>query len=300
MTKIFLDIQTDCEATQHAIANPELGKRAVLGLRDIMAESGLKGTFMVIPSDLKVHTEIYRELDRQGHEVGLHVHPADQGYDEFLGVYGFEDQVEILKEAIEVFSGCMGRPPLSFTPGYGSANDHTFPALEACGFKHGLVSVPTRDLPECACVWGSSPLGCHYPHRYNRCLEGDVDFVNVPGTIDPTSRMWGGKHPQDLRVELVDAKNHYYTIEKAIDRQLQQDVPVKYIKVLTHNTFDYSAETDFRRETLYGIIKAVTKICWQRDCELVPANTAEIAAEYRRMVPLPENGVKLELDTRGR
>jgi len=300
MTEILFDIQTDCEATQHAIANPELGKKAILGLGEIMAETGTKGSFIVIPSDIKVHASIYKELEQQGHDIGLHVHPADQGYEEFFGVYGFDMQIKILKEAIDVFSEYMGRAPLSFTPGYGSANDHTFPALEAVGLKQGLVSIPTRDLPQCACVWGSSPLGCHYVHRYNRCLTGNVDFVNVPGTIDPESRMWGGKHPQDLRVELVDSKNHYYTIEKAIKRQLVEDAPVKYIKAVTHNTYDYSDKNNFRRKTLYGIINAVKKICKQYNCKLIPANTAEIAAEYRKKVSIPKAGQKLELDTRGR
>jgi len=190
-------------------------------------------------------------------------------------MYDVEEIIEEVpaEEAIEVFSEYMGRTPLSFTPGYGSANDYTFPALEAVGLKQGLVSVPTRDLPQCACVWGNSPLGCHYAHRYNRCLEGNVDFVNVPGTIDPESRMWGGKHPQDLRVELVDAKNHYYTIEKAVKRQLQEDSPVKYIKAVTHNTYDYSDKNNFRRETLIGIINAVRKICEQNSCKLVPEST---------------------------
>jgi peptidoglycan/xylan/chitin deacetylase (PgdA/CDA1 family) len=298
--KVFFDVQTDCEATQHAINNPELGLKAIQGLGEIYEEAKIKGSFMVIPNDMKVHYKFYQELDAAGHDIGLHIHPADQGYDEFFGVYGFDTQVKILKEGIDIFSQLFGKAPTSFTPGYGSANDHTFPALEAVGLKQGLVSIPTRDLTQCACVWGSSPLFCHYPHRYNRCLEGDIDFVNIPGTIDPESRMWGGKHPQDLRVELVDAKNHYYTIEKAIKRQLNNNVPVKYIKVLTHNIFDYSDKKNFRRETLLGIIAATQKICESNNCELVPANTEEIAAEYRKVVSLPENGVKLELDTRGR
>ncbi len=300
MQKIYFDIQTDCESTQHAIRNPDLGRKAILGLGEILSETGMKGTFVVIPTDMDVHVDIYKELEAAGHDIGLHVHPADQGYQEFLGIYSFEDQVKILNEGVDRFAQKTGRKPETITPGYGSANDHTFPALEATGFKQGFVSLPTRNLPQCACVWGDSPLGCHYPHRFNKSLEGDVNFVNIPPTIDPESRMWGGKHPQDLRVELVDAKNHYYTIEKAIKRQLAEDVPVKYIKAFTHNIFDYSDKNNFRRETLLGIIKALKKICSENSCELVPANTAEIATEYRRKVSLPKGGTKLELDTRGR
>ncbi|MHC4871495.1 MAG: polysaccharide deacetylase family protein [Planctomycetota bacterium] len=300
MTKIYFDIQIDCEATQHAINDADLGKRSILGLGEIFRDTGMKGSFMVIPGDIKAHKEIYKTLADEGHDIGLHIHPADQGYQEFLGVYGFDDQVKIIQEGMAQFAEVMGHDPESFTPGYGSANDHTFLVLESVGLKQGLVSIPTRDLPACACVWGSSPLGCHYPHRFNRCLDGDVDFVNVPGTIDPDSRMWGGKHPQDLRVELVDAKNHYYTIEKALKRQLQEDTPVKYIKALTHNIFDYSDKNNFRCETLLGIIDAAKRICEQNNCKLIAANNAEIAAEYRHKVKLPDGGVELTLDTRGR
>ena len=300
--KMYFNIQIDCEATQHGIRDPALGERAIRGLGEILAETGMKATFVVIPSDMRAHARIYKQLQAQGHEIGLHLHPADQGYDEFLGVYGFDDQVRILKEAMDVFAQHMGRPPECFTPGYASANDHTFVALEAVGLRHGLVSIPTRNLPQCACVWGNSPVHVHYPHRYNRCLAGDVDFVDVPPTIDPDSRLWGGAHPQDLRVELVDAKNHWYTIHKSVLRQVAagDQIPVKHLKAITHNIFEYRDKRNFRRETLYGIIAAVQRICREQHCRLVPATTAEIAAAYRRRVPLPRGGAKLTLDTRGR
>lgn len=299
---MYFNLQTDCEATQHAINNPGLGERAVRGLGEILAETDARGTFAVIPSDIRAHAAIYKELQAQGHEIGLHVHPADQGYDEFFGVCGFDDQVKILKEAMDIFAQAMGYAPVCFTPGYASANDHTFPALESLGFRHGLVSIPTRNLPQCACVWGNSPRGAHYPHRYNRVLTGDVDFVDVPPTIDPDSRMWGGAHPQDLRVELVDAKNHWYTIHKDVKRQLQagQEIPVKYLKAVTHNIFEFSTKSDFRRETLLGIIAAAKSICEKEGVKFVPATTAELANAYRQAVPLSKGGVKLHLDTRGR
>lgn len=302
MDRILFNIQIDCESTQRSINDPALGERAIRGLGEIFVETGLKGTFVVIPSDLKAHADIYRELEAQGHEIGLHTHPAEQGYDEFLGVYGFDDQVKILKEGVDVFAERMGRRPEAFTPGYFSANDHTYPVLESLGFRHGTVSMPTRNLPQCACVWGNSPLNAHYPHRHNRCLAGDVDFVDVPLTADVESRMWGGAHPQDLRIELVDAKNHWYTVHKNVRRQIAagDGIPVKYLKAITHSTFDYSNPHDFRRETLLGVISAARQICEQQGCELLPATTADIAAEYRSKVPLPTSGIKLELDTRGR
>ena len=283
--KVFFTLQVDCESTQKSIADPGLGERSIKGLGEILASEGLLATFVVIPSDMKVHTPIYRALESEGHEIGLHCHPADQGYAEFLGVYGAEDQARIIGEGMKVFADAMGRPPAAFTPGYCSANDHTFPVLESLGLRHGVVSLPTRDLPRCACVWGSSPRDAHYPHRHNRSLSGDVDFVDMPQTIDPDSRMWGGAHPQDLRVELVDAKNHWYTIHKEVKRLVAagSTVPAPYVKAITHNIFDFSDARDFRRETLLGIVAAcagsspssVASLCRRRPPILPPSTAGE-------------------------
>ena len=302
MTEILFNVQVDCESTQRSIDDSALGERSIRGLGEIFSQTGTKGTFVVIPSDMQVHAPVYRELESAGHEVGLHIHPAEQGHEEFFGVYGFDEQTAILKEGMDVFADAMGRPPAVFTPGYFSANDYTFPALEALGFTHGTVSMPTRNLPQCACVWGSSPLDVHYPHRYNRSLAGDVDFVDIPPTVDVDSRMWGGAHPQDLRIELVDAKNHWYTIHKNVKRQIENgsDTPVNYLKALTHNIFDYANADDFRRETLVGVVSAAREICERQGCALVPATAAEIAEAYRTLVPLPDRGTTLDLDTRGR
>jgi peptidoglycan/xylan/chitin deacetylase (PgdA/CDA1 family) len=302
MKRMYFNIQVDCEATQKSIADPGLGERAIRGLGEVLAQTGMAATFVVIPSDVQAHAGIYRELGDQGHEIGLHTHPAEQGYDEFLGVYGFDDQVSILKEGIDAYGEAFGRAPRSFTPGYFSANDHTFPALESVGLRHGTVSMPTRNLPKCACVWGDSPLDLHYPHRNHRSLSGDVDFVDMPPTVDVASRMWGGAHPQDLRIELVDAKNHWYTIHKNVKRQIDAGdaIPVKYLKALTHNIFEYSDPRDFRRETLLGVIEAVRRICEAEECEVVPATVETITEAFRARVPVPGRGDKLELDTRGR
>lgn len=301
MKKLYFNMKVDCEATQPSVNNPALGERSTRGFADLLNQRGLKGTFFVIPGDLKAHARLYQELEKEGHEVGLHLHPVELGYDEFCGVYGPDEQLEIIGEAARRFADAMGRRPIGFCMGYGSCNDHTFPVLVELGFRHGQCSVPTRILPECASVWAGAPLDIHYAHRYNRLLPGDLDFVEIPGTVDPDSRMWGGKHPQDLRVELVDAKNHYYTIEKSVKRQVRENVPLPAIKGGTHNVFEFSDPRDFRRETADGIIAAVKRVAEANGLELAPATTEQMAAVYRKTVPLPKAGAqKLALDTRGR
>ena len=300
--QMLFTLQVDCEATAASVGDAALGERAVSGLAELLAETGMKATFAVIPSDLSTSAGMYRDLASQGHEVGLHSHPAEEGYEEFLGVYGHDQQREIIRSAADKFADVMGSRPLFFTPGYYSANDYTYEVLEELGFQHGTVSCPTRDLPQCACVWGRAPMDAHYPHRYNRCLSGEVNFVEIPPTIDPDSRLWGGAHPQDLRVELVDGKNHWYTICKSVERQISAgpSIPVKYLKATTHNIFAYDDRSNFRRQTLTAIIRAAREICASRDSGVVPATSAGIAERYRELVPRPQRTAPLRLDTRGR
>ncbi|MCC7519937.1 MAG: polysaccharide deacetylase family protein [Verrucomicrobiae bacterium] len=298
---LLFTLQIDCEATQRSIRDPALGKRSILGLGELLATTGTRGTFLVIPSDIEAHAALYKELEAAGHEIGLHVHPADQGFEEFLGVHSADDQRTILSEGIDRFAQALGRRPASFCPGYFSANDFTFGVLEELGFTHGAVSCPTRNLPQCAAVWAGSPLDPHYPHRHNRLLAGDVNFVELPVTVDPESRLWGGGQPLDLRVELVDAKNHWYTINKAVRRQLDEKTPLKQIHALTHNTFDYNAPGNFRRETYVGMVQAARQIAEREKLRFQPATLAEVAAAFRQAVPFhTAQTQELKLDTRGR
>jgi len=299
--QLLFNLQIDCESTQHAIQDPALGERAIRGLGEVFAQTGTRGTFFVIPGDIEVHASIYQELEAQDHEIGLHIHPAEMGYGEFLGVLSADEQHKIIGEARDRFAQAMGRAPISFCPGYASANDATFGVLEALGFRHGMVSMPTRNLPQCACIWGNSPLDPRYPHRFNRSLEGDVDFIDLPPTVDPDSRMWGGGHPQDLRVELVDAKNHWYNMDKAVRRQLSQSTPLRQIHAITHNVFDYSDTGNFRRETYIGIVNGARQIAEREGLNFTAVTLADMAAAYREVVPLETAApAQLELDTRGR
>jgi len=299
MTNIYFTNQIDCEATQPAINDAALGHRASLGYAEVLEKHGLKGTFYCIPSEAKANATLYLELKDRGHEIGLHVHAADLGYQEFLGVYGPDEQREIVRKSTDMLEEVWGFRPNSLCLGYGSSNDHTRPVLMELGYRHGMTQIPGRILPECASVAAGAPQDPHYPHRWNKVLKGDLDFVEIPNTYDQDSRMWGGKHPQDLRVELVDAKNHYYTILKHVQRLQREKPPVFIVSAVTHNIFDYNDPRNFRRETLEGIIQHVNNVAEKHELTVVGATHAEIAEVFRRTVPLPHGGAKLELDRRG-
>ena len=52
MEKMLFNIQIDCESTQRNINDAALGERSIRGLGEIFAETGMKGTFVVIPSEM--------------------------------------------------------------------------------------------------------------------------------------------------------------------------------------------------------------------------------------------------------
>ena len=297
--ELLFSIKIDCEATQPAIKDAELGRRASFGFAEVLETAACIGTYYCIPSEVQANADVYQQLKERGHEIGLHVHSADLGYEEFLGVYGPDEQREILIKSTDMFEQAMGFRPISVCLGYGSSNDYTRLILHELGYRHGATQVPGRILPECASVAAGAPLDPYYPHKYNRVLRGDLDFIEIPNTVDPESRMWGGKHPQDLRVELVDAKNHYYTILKGVQRQLSEKNPITTIVGATHNIFEYGDPKDFRRQTLEGIIAHTKRIAEQHDLTFRGVTDAQLADIFRNTVQLPNKTESLALDRRG-
>ena len=298
---LLFSLQVDCESTQRSIRDPALGERALRGLGEVLAETATKGSFLVLPGDIEAHALLYRELRAQGHEIGLHIHGSEQGAGEYMGDQSPEVQRRLLLEGRDRFAQALGARPFSFCPGYFSANDFTFGLLEELGFTHGAVSCPTRNLPQLAAVWGASSLDPRYPHRFNRMLEGDVDFVDLPPTVDPDSRLWGGGQPLDLRVEQVDAKNHFYTLDKSIRRQIAQKTPLRQVHALTHSIFEFGDRRNFRRETYVGMVAAARQIAEREKLTFQAATLAEVAAAYRASVPRAQAKAKeLALDTGGR
>ena len=295
----WVNLTIDCEATQGYVNDPELGKLSARGFRDVIEKYGMKGTFFLLPGDARSNREFYRELPERGHEVGLHLHPADEGYFEFTGVMGPDEQREMISVVKERWTEAMGFEPKSFCMGYATANDFTYAILDELGFTHGQMGVPGRSIPETACFWEGFPMDIHYANRYNRMYPGDLDFIDIPYTIDPESRIWGGKACLALYIEQVDAKNHWYTIFKAVRRQKNDNsIPVKFLRSVTHNFHDFASPKSFRGQTLVGIIEGMKSIFEEEECKLVPATMEMMAKEYRRLVPKVNIREVLKLDRR--
>ncbi len=299
LNDFWVNCTIDCESTQAYVDDAAMGLRGARGFRDVLERYGFKGTFFMIPGDAQADPGFYRELPERGHEVGLHLHPSDEGFFEFTGVMGPDEQRGMIATAKARWADAMGYEPKSFCMGYATANDFTYGVLDDLGFTHGQMGVPGRSIRETACFWEGFPMDIHYANRYNRMYEGDLDFIDIPYTIDPDSRIWGGKACLALYIEQVDAKNHWYTIDKTVRRQKDDPaIPVKFIRSVTHNFHDFANPKNFRGQTLVGIIEGIRQILEREECTLVPATMEEMAEEYRAKVPKTDIREVLKLDRR--
>ena len=207
------------------------------------------------------------ELEDWGAELGLHLHPQDYGYADYLGGYTLEEQKNMLEEACTLWSEALGKRPQSFRGGNFSANDATFPALAGCGFRQGSLSVPGRSFTRVKSNWAGGSMQPYHAHPANRLLAGALDFLEIPVTADWESVMWGGLTKLELRLEMVDARSHGFTIRKNVDRQLDAGVEHPYLLALTHNIFDYSNPAEFRRQVLDGVLDEIDRYAGEKELQ---------------------------------
>jgi peptidoglycan/xylan/chitin deacetylase (PgdA/CDA1 family) len=256
-----MDVECPGEGSRDAgFTDWDLGERALRGYAERLALEGWPVTFFIVPPAAPRYASALESLRRAGCELGLHVHPQDIGYPEFLGAFTEEEQVALLEDATARWADVFGFRPYSFRPGNCSANDGSFAALVRAGFRQGSVSIPERRMPALRAVWTGAPKDVHFAHKANRLLVGELDFLEVPVTVDWESMIWGGQTPLDLRIEAVDARSHSFTIAKNVVRMRSAGTPVKSLCAFTHNYFDYSDGHEFRRITLDGVVGYVRSI----------------------------------------
>lgn len=277
----------DCESTRAEIGDTSLGERAISGFASILEEEGWRGTFFLTPEEVVALPAAVLRLAEKGHEIALHPHPDASGWSSpYLGTYSPDHQQRIVEDGIAVFERSIGIRPLSCRPGYASANDATFRVLVANGIRQTSASIPGRRMTTLASNWTGAPLFPHYAHAYNRLLTGELDLVELPISVDWEAMIWGGRHPQDLRVEFTDAKNQSFVIEKLMKRQLAEDLPIKAIVAFTHNIFRYGDPRDFRHETMLGMIQTMKRCAETLGLTWDGCTIAEAAAAFRSAVPL--------------
>ncbi|MDL2258270.1 hypothetical protein LJC42_03800 [Eubacteriales bacterium OttesenSCG-928-K08] len=270
MKKLHVMFTMDCEArndiaTEGGPPDWAFCRRSMEGYTDLLLQHGYRPTLFVVPQTAQAHSAALLELKNKGAELGLHLHPQDFGYADYLGGYSYEEQVAMLDRVTQDWADALGFRPESFRGGNFSGNDATAPALSHLGYKQGSLSVPGRNFTRVKSNWAGAEMWPHHMHKANRLLAGDMNFLEVPATADWESVMWGGLTKLELRIEMVDARAHGFTIRKSVERQREEGIEEPYLCALTHNIFDYTDLGEFRRQVLEGVLQEISACADQQE-----------------------------------
>lgn len=257
--------------------------RAIEGYVALAAARGLPVTMMVHPEVTHLHADLLRRLEAgAGACLGLHLHPwkfSDGRWQAHFGGLDATQQCAILSEAVAMWQAGLGRRPRYFRPGTFSANDSTFPVLAALGFRGGSVSIPGRVYPDLNAVWAGCVPDPHRGHRSFRQLAGDLDFVNIPLSVDlsSTERRGTRQFCWDLRPDWLQAD--YAAIARNIVGQvLARDPPVPVVHMVTHNDNDFSDPADRVCRNFATVLEAIEAACAAHGVAPEGATFADVCA----------------------
>jgi hypothetical protein len=185
-----------------------------------------------------------------------------------FGGLSAEEQHALLSEAGAIWTDAIGHKPLYFRPGTYSANDAMYGVLSSLGYEGGSCSAPGRVLPEMQAIWTGAELDPHRANAVFRQTAGDLDFVNVPQSMD-MSRLLEGRIGRRMYADLrpdVDWPGQYgaawSTIATNILAQTMARNPaVGTIGCQTHNHYEYLDPESAQVQRLRAMLGEVRKAC---------------------------------------
>jgi hypothetical protein len=240
---------------------------------------------MIHPEVTAPHRDLFLDLEGKGACLGLHIHPwkfADGHYRAHFGGLSEGQQYAIVSEAAAMWYGNMGKRPRFFRPGTFSANDSTFSVLNALGFLGGSVSIPGRVYPDLNAVWAGAMLDPHRANRTFRQLPGDLDFVNIPLSVDISGLedRNGRKFHWDLRPDW-EAADYKRIVGNIVSQVLDRAPEVPVVHIVTHNDNDFSDDKDRVCRNFEPVLREITSACRSAGAEPVGATFADIVELVR-------------------
>lgn len=274
---------------------------------DIAQSFGMPVTYFVHPEVAVRQADLYKELERQGHCLGLHIHAwrFDSRYQCEFGGLNEDEARQMISEATGMWMHAFGERPRHFRPGTMSANDSIFRVLSSLGFTGAAVSLPGRVFPEKHAVWAGAPLDPHRGHTHFRMLEGNLDVVNMPMSVDTSVMVEkkGLRYFRDLRPDFTDVC-HRDLVKQCIDQIMARDPDVPCINLVTHNDFDFSDADSVITKNLVNTLAAIRDVCSERGIEWSGSTMDDICREVLRQPVKPyafnPNGGRVMFDSDAR
>ena len=125
----------------------------------------------------------------------------------------------------------------------------------------------------------------HRVSAAQRSIPGDLDFIDVPLTVDWDVRFphrFGWDLPQELMIERGDVPTLSRVVTKNVVRAAEKRPPTPAICVATHNVWDYSDPDDEKTSCLEGLIGSLDQIETDQEVTFVAATVESIAECFRK------------------
>jgi hypothetical protein len=246
---------------------------------------------------------MFRELERGGACLGLHMHPwkysiwRHQGRKYFAHYGGLSaaEQGELLAESAAIWADAIGHRPEYFRPGTFSANDAVFAVLEAERFRGGSCTAPGRLIPEMQAIWAGGQPDPHRASPIFRQSQGDRNFANMPLSAD-FSKLLGGPAGRSMYADFrpdVDWPRQYdisyRTIATNIVNQVRDRAPhVPVLNTITHNHYAYRNSADPVYARLRLMLDEMLTACRTVGLREVGATLKDVADEVLALPAVSE------------
>jgi hypothetical protein len=270
-------------AAPYGPANWELSARAIDGFCTTLLDAGIPPTLFVAPEAGEQHGPMLEDLAVSGADVGLLVHPPllrGAGLRHLLGAYRREEQEAIAGEARRRLSDALGQRPLSVRSAFYSANDGTFAAMEAVGFRQASLSSPGRRVKKHHADWDGAPLDAHHASADDRLRAGGLTLLEVPVTTDATQRR-DGVAP-DLAIENGTLDRwHAPLIDTQLQRQDDAGTPFRTLCFVTTTRHAYHDRAGRPRATLDALVEHLATL--EERYTVLPATLSAACVAYHAL-----------------
>lgn len=298
MKSVNVVLTMDCEPTT-STSDPTAsgprdwaqGERAIRGYVEIGRKYGFPVSFFIHPETAIAQRELFKELESEGACLGLHVHPwkyslwrhGGKRYFNHYGNLSDAEQLCLLTETSALWQDALGRHPLYFRSGTFSANDSIFRVLHQAGFRGGSCSAPGRVVREMQAIWTATEPDPHRGHSHFRQLRGDLDFANVPLTMD-FSRLLAATNERRMYADLRPDTDwpgqygiQYHEIATNIVAQVKARNPaVPTIAIITHNHFEFGDPRGTQTQRLHAALEGLQSACAAQRITPIGARLDEI------------------------
>lgn len=259
----------------------DAGARTIDAFCVTVLNAGFVPTLFVTPEAAAQYTPMCEDLAQSGAEIGLLIQPPtlrSAGCKHLLGAYGAVEQEAIIVEARRRFEDVTGQRPRSVRSAYYSANDATFLALSAAGFRQASLSSPGRRVPKHQALWDTAPPDPHFTDATSRVLAGALPLLEVPVTTDANQRH-DGVAP-DLAIENGTLDRwHAPLITSQLARHQAEEVAFPTICFVTAGGYAYYDRGTRQRQTLDAILLYLQEL--EEQFTIVPTTLTGIYVHYR-------------------